>query len=434
MKASIAVLAFQLFFVLLLGTFASIGSAADVTQVATSPVSNSVPTTSSVPDASNYCLQLSNSTSHFYYYSSSECSPNYNPSYYNTHPSYNYNHNYPYYYNTYYPYNYGSYMYGYGYYPYNYGYYPYYYNGNYYPGYYYNGNYYSETYGSTPTSSPMTYQLTVETNPSGIGTASGAGTYSQGAVASFSIASPIVSEQAGQRYVFTSWSGDFSGTSPSGTITIDSAKTVVANYELQNYLDVSANPQGIVSVTGAGWYPAGASATIGSVPMTIPGAQGTQYVFQGWTIDAVPASGNALSITMDTPHSVVAQYKTQYLLTISSEYGTTQGTGWYGAGSSATFSVTPRVDTSFGVSQIFNRWTGDFQSTEPTGTIKMDAPASIVAVWSTDSTVLYATIAVAIGAVFVLGVGLVALAVARGRKAKTSSSTPASSHGATENK
>jgi hypothetical protein len=385
---------------------------------------------------------LTNSSRHFYYYSSSPCSSNYGGSnyrsYYN-YPSY-YNHNYqnyPYYYNTYYPYNYSPYMYGYGYNPYDYGYYQYYYN---YPsyynpynytgymygygyspydyGYYYNGNYYPGAYGSMQTSTPTTFELKVETNPAGVGAVSGAGTYNKGTVAPFSITSPTVTEQAGQRYVFSSWSGDFTGTSPSGTVTLDSAKTVVANYQLQNYLDVSASPQGIVSVTGAGWYPSDASVTVGSVPLTIPGAEGTQYVFQGWTIDAVPASGNTLSITMDKPHSVVAQYKTQYLLTVSSEYGTTRGAGWYDAGSTATFSVTPRVDTSYGVSQVFDRWTGALESTQSTGTITMNSPSTVVAVWRTDSTVQYATIGVAVGAVFVLGIGLVALAISRRPKGK----------------
>jgi hypothetical protein len=167
-----------------------------------------------------------------------------------------------------------------------------------------------------------------------------------------------------------------------------------------------------------------------SVPPTVSAVEGTQYVFQGWTIDAVPASGNTISVTMDKPHSVVAQYKTQHLLTVSSDYGTTQGAGWYDAGSTATFSVTPRVDTSYGVSQVFDRWTGVLESTQPTGTIKMDSPSTVVAVWRTDSTVLYATIGVAVGAVFVLGIGLVALAISGRPEGKTSSSTPPSQAGA----
>ena len=437
MKRSIAALVFLLFLVLLVGTVADVASAADVPQYS---VLNLGAATSATPYASNYCLQVTNSSRHFYYYQSSQCSTGY-PG--NSYSSFYNNHYNPYYY-TYYPYNTGypyNYMYSYGNYPYDYGYNPYYYNGNYYPDYYYYsmgnyypgynmGGYYPGGYGSTPTSTPMTFELKVGTNPTGVGSVSGAGTYNQGTVASFSIASPIISKDAGERYVFSSWSGDFAGTSPSGTVTLDSAKTVVANYQLQNYLGVSAAPQGIVSVTGAGWYPADASVAIASVPPTVSAVEGTQYVFQGWTIDAVPASGNTISVTMDKPHSVVAQYKTQYLLTISSEYGTIQGAGWYDAGSTATLFVTPRVDTSYGVSQVFDRWTGALESTQPTGTITMNSPSTVVAVWRTDSTVLYATIGVAVGAVFVLGIGLVALAISRRPKANTSSSTPPSQAGA----
>jgi hypothetical protein len=158
---------------------------------------------------------------------------------------------------------------------------------------------------------------------------------------------------------------------------------------------------------------------VGAVPPIVSGVEGTRYVFEAWTIDAVPASGNPVSVTMDKPHTAVAHYKTQYLLTASSEYGIVQGAGWYDAGSSATLSVTPQVDTSFGVRQVFDRWTGDFELSAPTGIIVMNSPHNLAALWRTDSTVLYATLAVAIAGAFVLGIGLTAIAVTRMRRGKT---------------
>jgi hypothetical protein len=320
---------------------------------------------------------------------------------------------YPYYHNYYRRY-YPSY-YSYYYYPYSYAY-------DYYP------YYYSYYYPTTSPETTKTFELKVTTNPSGIVPVSGAGTYNQGTVASFSLTSSIVPTGANERYVFSNWGGDFSGGTPSGTITMDSAKTVVANYQLENYLKVAIDPPGITGSAGEGWYNSGESVMVGAVPPLIPGGQGIRYVFDHWTVDAVPVSANPVQVTMDTPHTVVAHYKTQYLLTVDSEYGYAQGGGWYDAGSSATLSVTAQVDTSYGVRQVFDRWTGDFQSTSPVATVTIDSPVAVRAAWRTDSTVLYATIALAIAAAFALGIGLTAIAIRRQQQqAKPVPSTEAKS-------
>ena len=276
----------------------------------------------------------------------------------------------------------------------------------YYPYYYYPTTTYEKT---------KTFELKVETNPDGIAPVNGKGTYNDGTAALFSVSSLIVPLNANQRYVFSSWSGDFSGATPSGTVTMNSPKTVVANYQLQNFLKVSVDPPGIASATGEGWYLPTESVTVGPVPASISGGEGARYVFQQWTIDDAPVSGNSVQIPMDLSHTVVAHYKTQYVLTVSSDYGIADGAGWYDAGSSATFSVTSSVDTSYGVKQVFERWTGDTQSSSATAAITMDSPRTIRAIWRTDSTILYATIALGILAAFALGIGLAMLAITRSR-------------------
>ena len=289
----------------------------------------------------------------------------------------------------------------------------------YYGGYYtWNYPYYPYYYATTVTQKANTFDLNVETNPAGIAPVNGKGTYNDGTAASFSVTSLVVPSNTNQRYVFSYWSGDFSGTSPSGTVTMDSAKSVVANYQLQNLLKISVDPVGVTSVSGQGWYLPTDSLTIGPVPSSISGGESARYVFQQWTIDSAPASGTSVEITMNTPHTVIAHYKTQYLLTVSSDYGIVQGQGWYDAGSPATFSVTTEVDTSYGVRQVFEKWTGDMQSTSASTTITMDSPHTVTAVWRSDSTILYATIALAICAAFVLGIGFTMLAVARLREPK----------------
>ena len=63
--------------------------------------------------------------------------------------------------------------------------------------------------------------------------------------------------------------------------------------------------------------------------------------------------------------------------------------------------------------QVFERWTGDTQSSSAIATITMDSPHTVRAIWRTDSTILYATIALVILAAFALGIGLAMLAIAR---------------------
>jgi len=298
--------------------------------------------------------------------------------------------------------------------------YPYYwdYYGWSYP--YYWDNYYpTTTYEKT-----KTFELGVETNPAGIAPVNGKGTYNDGTAASFSVTSLIVPLNADQRYVFSYWSGDFSGASPSGTVTMTSAKSVVATYQLQNFVKVSVEPTGIASATGEGWYLPTESVTVGPPSSSVSGGEGTRYVFQQWTIDSVPVSGNSVQITTDAPHTVVAHYRTQYLLTASSDYGIVQGGGWYDAGNSATLSVTTEVDTSYGVKQIFVKWTGDTELTSATTAITMDSPHTLRAVWRTDSTILYATIVLAICAAFALGIGLTMFAIARLRVPKPAPAPP----------
>ena len=284
-------------------------------------------------------------------------------------------------------------------------YYPYYNWWYYYPSYYY--------YPRTTTTTAKSYELTVQTNPPGVATVNGGGKYSQGTVASFGLTSLIVPVSTTERYVFSYWTGDYSGSSPSGTITMDAAKTVTAYYQIEYYLKVSIDPAGVAAAAGDGWYRPGDSVSIGPVPVSVPGGEGRRYVFQQWTVDDAQVSGNAIQVMMDAPHTVVARYRTQYMLTVSSDYGSPQGAGWYDAGSSATFWVTTPVETSYGVSQVFQRWTGDTESRSPTATITMDSAGTVRAVWRTDNTILYATIALAVGAAFAVGIGLTLFAITR---------------------
>jgi uncharacterized repeat protein (TIGR02543 family) len=145
------------------------------------------------------------------------------------------------------------------------------------------------------------YRLTVNSQ---WGAPQGAGWYDSGATAAFSV-SPLIDQGSATRYAFTNWSGDSTETSNSSSIVMDSPKVVTANWKLQYYLTVQpdrGNPQ------GSEWYDAGREATI-SVRSPI----GTiiRRVFSGWSGDSTVSTKTA-TIVMDSPKSVIADWRTDY--------------------------------------------------------------------------------------------------------------------------
>lgn len=166
----------------------------------------------------------------------------------------------------------------------------------------------------------------------------------------------------------------------------------VFNYVAQVNLDVSTDPAGVTDVTPSGWYALGSSATISSVPTEVEPTEGSKYVFTAWTVDGTPRSGNGFPVVMDAPHKVVAKFDTMYLLTVVSDYGNPQGGRYYKSGETATFSVDTPV--GFGIQQVFVEWKGDYNGKDPKGSLIMDGPKTITAVWTTSYLQLYMIVGV----------------------------------------
>jgi hypothetical protein len=148
----------------------------------------------------------------------------------------------------------------------------------------------------------LQYYLTVESER---GNPQGEGWYDSGSTASFSVSSPD-DHGDGSRHVFTNWSGDSATSTPSASLTIDSAKMVSANWKLQYYLTVESergNPQ------GEDWYDSGTTA-----PFSVASSRGIiiRQLFDGWSEDSIAATSSA-SITMDSAKTVVAKWRTDYL-------------------------------------------------------------------------------------------------------------------------
>ena len=173
----------------------------------------------------------------------------------------------------------------------------------------------------------------------------------------------------------------------SNTWTASATGSNVFNYVAQVYLDVSTDPTGVTDVTTSAWFAKGASASVAAVPAEVEGTKGTKYVFTTWTVDSTPRSGNGFTVVMDAPHKVVAKYDTMFLLTIVSDYGNPKGGGYYKSGDTATFSVDSPV--GIGIRQVFVQWKGDYAGTDPKGSVNMDGPKTVTAVWTTNYLQLY---------------------------------------------
>jgi len=114
------------------------------------------------------------------------------------------------------------------------------------------------------------------------------------------------------RKVFASWSGDLNSESTEVTILMNAPKTITANWRTEYELRVVSdrgNP------TGQGWIPAGSAARFSVEPIVNVEAR-VRSVFVKWTGDYEDTS-NTVSVVMGGPMTVVANWKTQYMISFS---------------------------------------------------------------------------------------------------------------------
>jgi len=164
-------------------------------------------------------------------------------------------------------------------------------------------------------------------------------------------------------------------------------------YALQHYLEVrSAYP-----ISGSGWYDHGEKVIV-SAPPEATSATDSRVVFRGWSGD-YSTSDAQISVLMDAPKQITAEYTTQYMLRVISPFGRTEGSGWYDEGSSATFSVTSPVPVEglmgiLGGKYVFDHWSGDSDARAASVSVWMHAPMTVTAEWRTDYSAVYITLAV----------------------------------------
>ncbi len=223
------------------------------------------------------------------------------------------------------------------------------------------------------------YSLTTSANPTNGGTVSPSGTnwYNSGQTVS-------VQATPNTGYKFSSWSGDASGSNNPISITMNTPKNIVANFNTSTAVTISfaSSPSGLqVTVDGANyttpvsfqWTPGSQHSVSTSSPQS--GPSGTRYVFSSWS------DGGAQSHTITTPSTnttYTANFTTQYSLTTSANPtngGTVSpsGTNWYNSGQTVSVQATPNTGYKF------SSWSGDASGSNNPISITMNTPKNIVA-------------------------------------------------------
>ena len=157
-----------------------------------------------------------------------------------------------------------------------------------------------------------------------------------------------------------------------------------------------------MSLSGEGWCDDDSVALMENAPSTCSGGEGTRYIFDTWNVDDVAEGSNPISVLMDSPHSAVACYRTQYYLTVVSQHVPTEGEGWYDKGSVASFSVESPQDLI--IQNVFTAWNDDSASTSQSATIMMNSPKTVTANWREEYTQLYIIIIVIVAALATISI------------------------------
>ena len=223
------------------------------------------------------------------------------------------------------------------------------------------------------------YTISVSANPTNGGTVTGGGSYQQGQ-------SCTVSATPATGYTFLRWTenGNQVSTNANYTFTVTSNRTLVAQFQQQNYtISVSANPSNGGSATGGGAFHYGDNCTVIATP-----ANG--YTFLRWTENGNQVSNSAnYTFTVTGNRTLVAQFQAQtYTITASADPttgGTVTGGGTFNYGQSCTLTATPATGYNF------VRWTKNGQqvSTNATYTFSVTESAAFVAQFQLQSCAIF---------------------------------------------
>jgi len=224
---------------------------------------------------------------------------------------------------------------------------------------------------------------------SSYGTPAGDGWYDEGDTAYARMSTGFLYWEVNESYLFSHWSWDATGTDweSSDPILMDGPKKAEGYWAYHNDLLYLAVSSAYGTASGEGIYPYGEIAHAGLDGGVFPGPAGTRSVFTGWGGSASgtdPAASD--DILMDSHKTALAQWKTEYLLTVDTDHASPAGEEWYEEGAIGRAGLDAGlVPGPAGTRYVFTHWGGDAEGTDWTasGDIVMDAPKTAAAVWKT---------------------------------------------------
>lgn len=118
--------------------------------------------------------------------------------------------------------------------------------------------------------------------------------------------------------------------------------TFIGSYEPQYYLTVEANPSGVGSPTGSGWYRQGQNPPISTTPIVDVIAGQSRYYFTGWVGTGIsdPSAATTTVTTGSTAQTITANYIEQFQIQVFSTQDTPTSSQWVNQANGLTTSVT----------------------------------------------------------------------------------------------
>ncbi len=151
----------------------------------------------------------------------------------------------------------------------------------------------------------------------------GSGWYDAGASANFGIDSVTI-RQPRAHYQFLSWTGtgtgSYTGSNPNASVTVNSPITERANWDAEYLVETGSSPEGVLAVPGARWYKQGQQFTSIKAPASITANQ-TVYSFKGWKVNAQPVPGNPVTVIIDEPRQIIADYNSEVTIVVTTNVG-----------------------------------------------------------------------------------------------------------------
>jgi hypothetical protein len=136
------------------------------------------------------------------------------------------------------------------------------------------------------------------------------------------------------------------------------------------------------SANGAGWYNSGAVAHATLTSGEEPEGQGTRNIFTSWGGDATGTQLASNEMVMSAPKLAIANWKTQFFLTVESDppnITNLTGSGWYDEGTQANFSAPVIVPATSDTRLKLSHWGGEYSGVQPNGVTTMNRPKTVKA-------------------------------------------------------